>query len=130
MADDELAAIRAKRMAELQGQLGNQDVSQIQQQQKQQEALEREKEMRNAMMSQILDQSARARLSSIALVKPEKAKMVESMLIQMAQTGQVAGKIGEAQLVSLLEKVSEQTQKKTTVKFNRRRFDDSDDDDY
>lgn len=31
-------------------------------------------------------------VSSIALVKPEKAKMVESMLIQMAQTGQVAGK--------------------------------------
>ena len=55
-------------------------------------------------------------MNSVALVKPEKAKMVESMLIQMAKSGQVGGKVGEAQLVSLLEKVSEQTQKKTTVK--------------
>lgn len=86
--------------------------------------------MRNSLLAQILDQTARARLNSIALVKPEKAKMVENMLIQMAQTGQIGGKIGESQLVSLLERVSEQTQKKTTVKFDRRRYADSDDDDY
>lgn len=69
-------------------------------------------------------------VNSIAIVKPERAKQVESMLIQMAQTGQIAGRLGESQLVSLLEKVSSQTQKKTTVKFDRRRLDDSDDDDY
>ena len=32
-------------------------------------------------------------VNSIALVKPERAKMVESMLIQMAQTGQLQGKV-------------------------------------
>lgn len=69
-------------------------------------------------------------MSSIALVKPERAKQVEGLLIQMAQTGQLTGKLGEAELVGLLEKVSSQTQKKTTVKFERRRLDldDSDDD--
>ncbi|XP_073232699.1 programmed cell death protein 5-like isoform X2 [Porites lutea] len=88
-----------------------------------------EAEMRNSMLSQILGQDARARLNSIALVKPQKAKMMEGMLIQMARTGQIAGKLSESQLVSLLQEVSEKTQKKTTVKFNRKRVDDSDDDD-
>ena len=32
-------------------------------------------------------------VNSIALVKPEKAKMMEGMLIQMARTGQIAGKV-------------------------------------
>ncbi|KAM7450264.1 Programmed cell death protein 5 [Porites harrisoni] len=126
MADDELAAIRAKRIQELQAQYGGQNATQMQQQQ---EAMQREAEMRNSMLSQILGQDARARLNSIALVKPEKAKMMEGMLIQMARTGQIAGKLSESQLVSLLQEVSEKTQKKTTVKFNRKRIDDSDDDD-
>ncbi|EDO41998.1 predicted protein [Nematostella vectensis] len=131
MADDpELAALRAKRMAELQQQMGGQDPAQMQQQQQQQmENAHREMEMRNAMLTQILDQSARARLNSIALVKPEKARMVENMLIQMARSGQVGGKVGETQLVGLLEKVQDKAQK-TTVKFDRRRVFDSDDDDY
>jgi len=34
-------------------------------------------------------------VNTIALAKPEKAKMVESMLIQMAQTGQIQGKVME-----------------------------------
>ena len=33
-------------------------------------------------------------VNSIALVKPEKAKMLENMLIQMAQRGQLSGKVG------------------------------------
>ena len=32
-------------------------------------------------------------VSTIALTKPEKAKMVESMLIQMAQRGQIQEKV-------------------------------------
>ena len=32
-------------------------------------------------------------VNSIALVKPEKAKMLENMLIQMAQRGQLSGKV-------------------------------------
>jgi programmed cell death protein 5 len=44
--------------------------------------------------------------------------------------GQLPGKIGEAELKGLLERVSSQTSQKTTVKFDRRRNNlDSDDDD-
>jgi len=129
MADDELEAIRRQRMSELQqtkqGDPGND-------QQGQAEAKQREAEMRNSILAQVLDQSARGRLSNLALVKPEKAKAVENYLIQMARYGQLGGKITESGLIEILEKVSQQTEKKTTVKFNRRRVMDSDeeDDDY
>ncbi|NP_957471.1 programmed cell death protein 5 [Danio rerio] len=122
MADEELEAIRQQRMAELQAKHGDRSSDQ----QGQQEAKQRETEMRNSILAQVLDQSARARLSNLALVKPDKAKAVENYLIQMARFGQLGGKITEAGLIEILEKVSQQTEKKTTVKFNRRRVMDSD----
>lgn len=65
------------------------------------------------------------------LGKPEKGKMVEGMLIRMAQSGQIINRIGEKDLIGLLENVSSQTQSKTTVKFDRRRVAlDSDDEDF
>ncbi|XP_037102712.1 programmed cell death protein 5 [Syngnathus acus] len=121
MADDELEAIRQQRMAELQAKHGNSSKNQ-----QGEEAKQRETEMRNSILSQILDQSARARLNSLALVKPEKARSVENYLIQMAQYGSLAGKISDSGLIEILEKVSKQTEKKTTVTFNRRRVMDSD----
>jgi len=131
MADDaELEALRAKRMAELQAQMGGGRGGGPNKEQ-QEEMKRQQEDMKNSILSQVLDQQARARLNTIAVAKPEKAKMVESMLIQMAQTGQIQSKLGEEQLRSLLEKVSEQTQKTTSVKFDRRRAAlDSDDDDY
>uniref|UniRef100_A0A3B4VBQ2 Programmed cell death protein 5 n=1 Tax=Seriola dumerili TaxID=41447 RepID=A0A3B4VBQ2_SERDU len=93
------------------------------------EAKQRESDMRNSILAQVLDQSARARLSNLALVKPEKANAVENYLIQMARFGKLGGKISESGLIEILEKVSQQTEKKMTVKFNRQRVMDSDDED-
>ncbi|TNN74955.1 Programmed cell death protein 5 [Liparis tanakae] len=98
-------------------------------QQQGEEAKQRETDMRNSILSQVLDQSARARLNNLALVKPEKANAVESYLIQMARYGSLGGKISDSGLIEILEKVSQQTEKKTTVKFNRRKVMDSDEDD-
>ncbi|XP_050627959.1 programmed cell death protein 5 isoform X3 [Macaca thibetana thibetana] len=86
-------------------------------------------EMRNSILAQVLDQSARARLSNLALVKPEKTKAVENYLIQMARYGQLSEKVSEQGLIEILKKVSQQTEKTTTVKFNRRKVMDSDEDD-
>ncbi|XP_019742352.1 programmed cell death protein 5 [Hippocampus comes] len=124
MADDELEAIRRQRMAELQAKHGDSAKNQ-----QGEEAKQRETEMRNSILSQVLDQSARARLNRLALVKPEKVRSVEDYLIQMAQYGSLAGKISDSGLVEILEKVSKQTEKKTTVTFNRRRVMDSDEED-
>ncbi|XP_044065509.1 programmed cell death protein 5 [Siniperca chuatsi] len=124
MADDELEAIRRQRMAELQAKHGDSSNNQ-----QGEEAKQRETDMRNSILAQVLDQSARARLSNLALVKPEKANAVENYLIQMARFGKLGGKISESGLIEILEKVSQQTDKKTTVKFNRQKVMDSDDED-
>ncbi|XP_060568192.1 programmed cell death protein 5-like [Ruditapes philippinarum] len=119
MADDaELEAIRARRMAEMQAQMGGPGGGGNDQQKEKERQME---EMKHSILCQVLDQSARTRLNTIAVAKPEKAKMVESMLMQMAQSGQIQGKLNETQLKGLLERVNERTQKTTTVKFDRRR---------
>lgn len=128
MGDAELEEIRKQRLAQMQSQYkdGN-----MQEQKKAQEDQARaQEEARNSILSQILDQSARARLNTLMLGKPEKGKMVESMLIRMAQMGQIGKKIGESDLITLLENMNSQmSQKQPSVKFDRRRAAlDSDDD--
>ncbi|XP_029464276.1 programmed cell death protein 5 [Rhinatrema bivittatum] len=125
MADEELEAIRKQRLSELQAKHGENASDQAQQE----AAKQRETEMRNNILAQVLDQAARARLSNLALVKPEKSKSVENYLIQMARFGQLSGKVSEQGLIEILEKVSQQTEKKTTVKFNRRKVDSDEEDD-
>lgn len=55
-------------------------------------------------------------VNTLCLGKPEKGKMVEEMLLNMAQNHQLPGKLGEQQLINLLESLNQQTQRKTTVK--------------
>lgn len=47
----------------------------------------------------------------------------------MARYGQLSGKVTEQVSLEILGKASQQTKKKTTVKFNRRKVMDSDEDD-
>ena len=42
------------------------------------------------------------------MVKVEKARAVEDLLIRMAQTGQVREKVTETQLIGLLEQLNQQ----------------------
>ncbi|PNE09440.1 Programmed cell death protein 5, partial [Cryptotermes secundus] len=69
-------------------------------------------------------------VNTLMIGKPEKGQLVENMLIQMARTGQIMGKLNESELIDILEKVSEQMQQRTTVKFDRRRAAVDSDDDY
>uniref|UniRef100_A0A0N5B0Z5 Programmed cell death protein 5 n=1 Tax=Syphacia muris TaxID=451379 RepID=A0A0N5B0Z5_9BILA len=82
---------------------------------------EQEEIAKNTILSQILDQSAMARLSNLSVAKPEKAKMVENTIIQMARMGQIAGKLSDEGLKQILDRIAGQTKKTTTVKFDRRR---------
>lgn len=92
-----------------------------------------QKEMMNSMLNQLLDQDARARLNTLKIGKPEKAQMVEQMIVRMAQSGQIGGKLDDAQLVQILESLNQQMPRSTsTVKFDRRRaaVDSDSDEDY
>ncbi|CAH8514429.1 unnamed protein product [Dicrocoelium dendriticum] len=66
--------------------------TEIDEEKQKQAARERQQEIRSNILAQILDQDARARLSTIAITKPDKAQMVENMLVNMAQTGRVRSK--------------------------------------
>ena len=41
-------------------------------------------------------------VNTLRVAKPEKGQKIEAMLIQMAQTGQLGGRIGEEDLIGLL----------------------------
>jgi len=127
MGDPDLEEIRQRRKAELQKQSEHDLAGNGQ---KNEEAKNREQEMRNSILAQVLNQEARARLNTLMVAKPEKGQMVENLLMNMARSGQLMGKLGEEDLKGLLEKVSEQMQpRQGKVTFDRRRAMLDDDDD-
>ena len=82
---------------------------------REQQRLEQE-QRRKEIVDSLLDPSAKERLASIALVKPEKARQVEDMILLMAQKGQMTGKINEGGLISLLDQLNEyKTETKVTM---------------
>jgi programmed cell death protein 5 len=100
MEDSELEALRQKRMAEMQ-----------QGGQQQSEAKERARQIevqKQAMLRQILTPEARDRLSNVRVANPEMANMVEMQLIQLAQSGRLAGMINDSMLRDILVKVTPQ----------------------
>lgn len=132
MDDEELAKIRNQRMAQLRKQGNPSNVGQgDSNDQDKQKAQEREAELRNTILSSVLTQSARARLSILATAKPDRAKLVENIIIQNTQMGVIRGKVDEDQLKELLEKVTMSTKRETNVKYERRRvFDDDEEEDF
>jgi len=132
MADDpELQAIRAARLAQLQqsgapsgGNSGASAEQDAEQQQK-------ENQMRRDLLATVLDTSARERLSRIALVNPTLSGQMESVLLRMAQSGQLRSRVTEEQLIGLLEQAEAAEAKVNTKKiisFQRRKDYDDDDD--
>ncbi|TDH69661.1 hypothetical protein CCR75_005815 [Bremia lactucae] len=106
-------------------------VEEMQQHQRKQQEQE---QMRQSMIQQVMLPDARERLARIAMVKPEKARAIEDMVIQMAQRGQLAAKIDEEKLIDLLNQVGVNEEKqRTKVTIKRRTYfsdeDDGDDDD-
>ena len=53
-------------------------------------------------------------MSRISIVKPEKARGVEDLLIRMAQSGKLRGQVTEPQLVQYLEQINTQIEPSKT----------------
>lgn len=133
MGDDpELEAIRQRRMQQLMGQYGGGQGGQQmtpEQQEQQREAQREADEQRQSMLHAIMQPAARERLSRIALVKPDKARGVEDLLLNAAKRGQLGQKVSEERLIELLEQVNQQAGAgKTRVTIQRRRTALDDDD--
>ncbi|KAI7870633.1 PDCD5-related protein [Spinellus fusiger] len=131
MADDELQAIRARRLAELQSKGSNDKARAESVDWKLMSMNSQMEEMRRTMLFQILDNSARERLARIHMVKADKARAVEDLLIRMAQSNQLRNKVTEQQLIDLLGQINQQEPSASKARiYNRRRFDDDSDDEY
>ena len=102
--DEELEAIRQRKLAEIQEQQINAKA-----QEEQQAALEAQKQ---SILRQVLTEEARQRLANVKLVRPQVAEAVELRLIQIAQQGGVREKINDEQLKEILRKI--QGQKRET----------------
>lgn len=80
------------------------------------------------VLAQVLEPSARERLSRVRIVRPERADQVEQYLIKMISMGGITRKIGEKDIVEILDSISRDEKKGSKIVFERRQ--DSDDDDF
>ena len=100
MEDPELAALRQKKMAELQ--------QQAQQQAAQEEKAKQFEMQKQSVLRQILTPEARDRLANVKLANPQMAEGVEMQLIQLAQSGRLQGVIDDAMLRNILAQIAPQ----------------------
>lgn len=107
-SDEELEALRRRRLAEMQ-RAATDDQRRAQQQQ----AVERQKQ---AIIRRILTPEARQRLTNIRMVKPEFADELEMQLIQLAQSGRLRGQVTDEQLKKTLVQLEGQ---KREIKIRR-----------
>ncbi|UCE38155.1 MAG: DNA-binding protein [Thermoplasmata archaeon] len=107
--DEELEAIRKKKVEELQFQAQQQEVLE-----EQQRLIEAE---RQNIMRQILTPQARERLGRLKTARPELVQNIEDQLIALARAGRVAGQINDEELRKLLSRLMP---KKREIRIERR----------
>ncbi len=107
--DDELDAIRRRKLQELQQ-------AQVQSAADQQYR-EQVQAQRQQVLRQILTPEARERLGRIELAYPELKESIENQLIALAQSGRVQRMIDDATLRQILERV---IPRKREIKIERR----------
>jgi len=96
---DELDELRQRRMRELMaGQMQDQYQRNIQEQQISSQI--------NTIISQIMEPAAKERLANIRFARPEFARQVEILLIQLYQAGQLPKKLSDEAFKKILEKIS------------------------
>lgn len=94
MSDEELDAIRKRKMAAMQQRASD---SQHETQEAQQAEAQKQ-----ALLRQILSPEARQRLTNLKMIKPEFTDQLELQLIQLAQMGRIPIPLSDAQLKQIL----------------------------
>ncbi|CAD6585507.1 MAG: hypothetical protein CYPHOPRED_003097 [Cyphobasidiales sp. Tagirdzhanova-0007] len=106
MSDADLDAIRQRRLAQLTQGSETAGTNGVEEAEAAARQAAEEDENRRAVMSQILDPLARERLARIALVRPERERSLQELLVRMARSGQLRGRVTDDQLLSLLDQVA------------------------
>ncbi len=112
MAED-IEEIRKRKLMELQKKY-------LEQQKAQEEAIRQEMELEaqlDAIMRRILTPEARERLGRVKLVKPELARQVQLVLVQLYQAGQIREQIDDAKLKKILAQIDARTRRDFKIKW-------------
>ena len=107
--DDELEAIRRRKLMEMQKSAASE-----QQYAEEQKTAEIERARRQQILRQILSPEARERLSRVRLVRPDLAENVENQLIQLAGMGRLNRIMHYWELRDILERLAG-TKKETKI---------------
>lgn len=123
MDDSELNAIRSARLAELQKNSGQAPADALR---------DPLRDAKSAMLAQVLEPSARERLSRVRIVRPERADAVELYIAKLASTGAISRRLAERDVVDILDGLSRDEKKKhlTRIVFERKGAEEEDDDDF
>ncbi len=109
--DEELEAIKQKKLMELQRRLQEEEARRRQQEQE---------ARRDAILRSILTAEARERLANVKLVRPELARMVEDNIIALVQAGQLRPPVGEDVVKELLSAIYQRTQREIRIRVKRK----------
>jgi len=107
MSDEELEALRRKKLSALQKQLSDE--------QKQTQAQQQLELQKQALLRSILSQEARQRLTNLKMIKPEFTEQLELQLIQLAQQGKIPIPLSDAQLRQILVQLQSR-RRETTIR--------------
>jgi programmed cell death protein 5 len=94
MSDEELEAIRRRKLLAMQQKMTDD--------QRQSQADQQMEAQKQELLRQILSPEARQRLTNLKMVKPEFTEQLELQLIQLAQMGKVSVPMSDAQLKQIL----------------------------
>ena len=103
--DEEIEAIRQRKMQELQ--------RQIEEERRRQELAAQ----RRAVLRAILTPEARERLDNLRVVRPELVDALEQQLIALAQSGKVRVPITDEDLKRILETIYKQTHREFRIRY-------------
>ncbi|MCK5217253.1 MAG: DNA-binding protein [Methanosarcinales archaeon] len=101
MAEDELEAIRRRKM-ELLRQQQQQQMQDPQVAAQQEQAMAEMEAKKQSILRAILTPEARERLNTLKMTKPELVASVSDQLVSLAQSGRLQGKLDDEKLRNLL----------------------------
>ena len=112
--DDELAALRERRMSEIQSQLNEQAAAQAEAEIQQQAEVAALQQLDTAMKT-ILTPEARSRLASLSLVNANLTTKVKSHLVELERNSRIQIPVNDSQLKKILAGLS-QTKREVNIR--------------